>query len=293
LSIVPFLVFLGLVCLYMFVRNERTVEAKRGDVLVDLKLFTIRAFTKGLNIRFLQVALVAGTTFAVPLYLQVTYGLSAFETGLILLGFTAGLLLTSIGASKYGLQYAAKQKIELGFLVSILGLLGMTLYVSFGHSAAGMIPGIFIYGLGLGLVTSQIVNSIMATVSANQTAEAAGITSTLETLGSSVGTAVVGTILVVSLTAFAGNFVQQSTVFSPEAKTQISSQMSKSIDVVSTSVISDTIKENGKYEKEAVRIYDEARQKAFMLTLLFMACTALLSYGLATRLSSSPATVKT
>jgi MFS family permease len=287
LSIVPVIIGLGLVCLFMFVRSEKASELKQRDVLVDLNLFKIKEFVKGLNIRFLQVALVAGTTFAVPLYLQVTYGLSAFETGLILLGFTAGLLLTAIGASKYGLKYLPKRKIKVGFLISIAGLLIMAGYVAFGDSPAGMVPGIFVYGLGLGLVTSQIVNLVMSTVKPNKTAEASGITSTLETLGSSVGTAIIGTILVVSLTAFAGRLVSQSTVFSPAAKTQISSQMSSSIEVVSSDVVSNTIKENGDYEKEAVRIYDKARENAFIVTLSFMAFTALVSYFLANRLANN------
>jgi hypothetical protein len=282
---------IGAICLVMFVRNEQSRDKYKKDTLVDLALFKIREFTKGLNIRFFQVALVAGTTFAVPLYLQVTYGLSAFETGLILIGFTAGILSTSIGASKYGLNYAAKQKVGAGFLVSILGLLILAVYVANGDSAAGMIPGIFVYGLGLGLITSQIVNMIMSTVKSNQTAEASGITSTLDTLGSSVGTAIIGTVLVVSLTFFAGNLVSQSTVFSEEAKTQITSEMSASIDVVSSEVVSETIQENGMYEEEIIRIYDQSRENAFMVTLLFMATISLISFILARRLADVPVAV--
>lgn len=287
LSIVPILLGLGLACLAMFVRNERSAETKHKDVLVDLALLKIKQFVRGLNIRFLQIALVAGTTFVVPLYLQVTYGLTAFATGLILLSFTAGLLITSLGASRYGQKYSPKQKIRTGFLVAIGGLLVLVAYVATGDSAGGIAPGIFIYGLGLGLVTSQIVNTIMATVPANKTAEASGVTSTLETLGSSVGTAVVGTILVVALTGFAGKLVSQSTVFPPESKAHISDQMDTSIEVVSDKVLSDTIQENGAYEQEAVRIYDQARRNAFIVTLLFMAFTALASYLLANKVANA------
>jgi MFS family permease len=286
LSIVPILFGIGAICLVMFVRNEQSRLFSKKDTLVDLALFRTREFTKGLNIRFFQVALVAGTTFAVPLYLQVTYGLSAFETGLILIGFTAGLLTTSIGASRYGTKYAAKQKVTTGFLISIAGLIMLVAYVATGDSAAGMIPGIFVYGLGLGLITSQIVNLIMNTVNSNQTAEASGITSTLDTLGSSVGTAIIGTVLVVSLTFFAGNLVSQSSVFSNEAKAQISSEMAASIDVVSNEVVSETIEDNGDYEEEIIRIYDQARENAFMVTLLFMATISLISFGLATRIKN-------
>lgn len=274
LSVVPFLFGLGVICLVMFARNERTIRASGRDALVDLRLFKRPQFTRGLSVRFLQVALMAGITFAVPLYLQVTYGLSAFETGLILMGFTAGLLLTALGASRRGLQYSAKRKMMAGFVVSILGVLLIAGYVAVGSSPLGMLPGIFIYGLGLGLVTSQVVNMIMTTIPSNKTAEAAGVTSTLETLGSSVGTAIVGTVLVVALTGFAGRGVTDSKVLPPDVKQAASSQLASSIEVVSSDVVAGSIQEDGIYETEVVTIYDQARQSAFIVTLLFMAAVA-------------------
>ncbi len=288
LSIVPLLFAIGAFCLLMFVRQEQGRVKQKESTLVDLALLKIKEFTKGLNIRFFQVALVAGTTFAVPLYLQVTYGLSAFQTGLILIGFTAGLLITAIGASKYGMRFKAKQKVTSGFLVSIVGLVMLMIYVANGDSAAGMIPGIFVYGLGLGLITSQIVNMIMSTITSSQAAEASGITSTLDTLGSSVGTAIIGTVLVVSLTYFTGSLVSKSTVLPSDVKGQITTAMSASIDVVSNEVVSGTIKENGAYEAETIKIYSQARENAFIVTLLFMATISAISFGLARRLSDDP-----
>lgn len=270
LSIVPFLMGIGILFLISFVRWEGRRERSGKDLVVDLKLFKIVDFVKGLDVRFLQVALMAGTTFAVPLYLQVTYGLSAFETGFILLGFTLGLLITALSAAKRGLNILPKRKIEVGFLVAIIGLIIMMLYINFGDSPRGMLPGIFIYGLGLGLVTSQIVNLVMSSVTAKQSAEASGVTSTFDTLGSSVGTALIGTVLVVALTAGVQNMVAKSDVFSPEAKTEIANEMSASLEVLSTDVVSESIQENGAYEAEAVRIYDQARDNAFIITLMFM-----------------------
>jgi MFS family permease len=143
---------------------------------------------------------------------------------------------------------------------------------------------LFVYGLGMGLVVSQIVNLIMSAVTPGQTAEASGIASTLETLGSSVGTAVIGTILVVALTGGVGMMVEQSTVFPCELKQQISQDMATSMEVVSTDVVSESIQENGVYEAEALRIYDTARQNAFIITLMFMAFMAFVAYLLARRL---------
>ena len=51
------------------------------DRLIDLMMFRIKDFVTGLNVRFIQVALIAELPLQ-PLFLQVTYGISAFEPGL-------------------------------------------------------------------------------------------------------------------------------------------------------------------------------------------------------------------
>lgn len=278
LSIVPFFWAAGALCLMMFVGQERRVEAKRKTPLVTLSLFRIIDFTRGLSVRFMHVILIAGATFAVPLFLQVTYGLSAFQTGLILLGLTTGLLITALGGTRVGMQYLPRQKVKWGFLTAIVGIVIMAVYVQNGDSPAGLLPGLLIYGMGLGLIASQIVNLVMSAVSPKQTAEASGLTSTLETLGSSVGTALVGTVLVVALTSGIGRLVSQSNVFSPETKTAITENMSTSVEVVSSDVVANELTDDGAYEAEAIRIYDEARQNAFTITLLFMSFVALIAY---------------
>ena len=284
LSIVPFLWGAAVLCLIQFVHHERHLEEKGRDRLIDLGLFSIKDFVQGLDVRFIQVALLAGILFTVPLFLQVTYGISAFETGFILLALTAGLLLTAMGGAKRGLTILPKKKVMGGFLIAVTGVLIMIGYLFIGNAPMGLMPGLFVYGLGMGLVVSQIVNLIMSAVTPGQTAEASGIASTLETLGSSVGTAVIGTILVVALTGGVGMMVEQSTVFPCELKQQISQDMATSMEVVSTDVVSESIQENGVYEAEALRIYDTARQNAFIITLVFMAFMAFVAYLLARRL---------
>jgi len=280
LSIVPFLWGIGLFCLSRFAKWERASMATKRNVLIDLRLFKIKNFTRGLSVRFLQVALIAGTTFSVPLYLQVTFGLSAFRTGFILLGLTAGLLTTALGGARRGLNYLPKQKVEWGFLTCVFGLLVMMVTMIVIKDPWWLLPGLFIYGAGLGLIASQIVNLVMSAVDPKQTAEASGITSTLETLGSSVGTAIIGTVLVVSLTNGIGRLVSNSAVFSDADKAQITNHLSKSVEVVSTNVVSGQIKQSGENKNEVISIYDQARKNAFIITLLFMAVVAAASYGL-------------
>lgn len=136
----------------------------------------------------------------------------------------------------------------------------------------------------MGLVVSQIVNLVMSAISAKQTAEASGIASTAETLASAVGTAVIGSILVVALTSGIVRMIESSTVFSPEVKTEISNQMAASVEVMSTADLSEIVQENGAYEEEVLRIYDASRDNAFMITLMGMMFFAFIAYLLAKQL---------
>jgi hypothetical protein len=89
---------------------------------------------------------------------------------------------------------------------------------------------------------------------------------------------------VVALTSGAVQMVEQSTVFPCQVKQQISQDMVTSLEVVSTDVVSENIRGNTLYEAEAVRIYDAARQNAFIITLIFMGFAAFVAYLLARRL---------
>lgn len=284
LSIVPILWAVGSLCLMGFISHENKQKAAGKDSLIDLALFNIKDFVSGLNVRFIQVALMAGTTFVVPLYLQVTYGISAFQTGFILMGLTIGLILADLRGMRKRLEMLPKLKVQYGFLGAIVGIVMMMIYMNMGDSPSGLLPGLFVYGLGMGFVVSQIVNLVMSAVPAKQTAEASGATSTIETLASSVGTAVIGSVLVVALTGGIVKMVDTSSVFPPELKTEISTQMAASVEVMSDADLSALLPEGSVYEEEVLRIYDTSRDNAFMITLMAMAFFAFVAYLLAKRL---------
>ena len=60
---------------------------------MHLTLFTIADFVNGLKVRFVQVSAIAGILFTVPLFMQVSFGISAFDTGLALLPLSISLIL--------------------------------------------------------------------------------------------------------------------------------------------------------------------------------------------------------
>lgn len=79
--------------------------------------------------------------------------------------------------------------------------------VSFSTGAAfWLLAGwLFLYGIGVGLATAQLTNVILADVPVAQSGEASGLQSTVRQLGSALGIALLGTLLVSTLSSnFAG-----------------------------------------------------------------------------------------
>ncbi|WP_035844876.1 MFS transporter [Kitasatospora azatica] len=194
-----FAMALGAALLYVFCRHERRREAQGREPLVSLDLFGNRPLRAGLATLFNQNAILLGLFFVIPLYLQVVQGLDAFQTGLRLLPVS----ITMLGASMCGsllLRLASPRTIV---RVGLLVLLGSTLWLItaigpelHGASFAGAMA---LLGLGMGMLASQLGNTVQSSVQGADRSEAGGLQYSAQNLGSSVGTALVGAVLIGAL----------------------------------------------------------------------------------------------
>jgi hypothetical protein len=62
-----------------------------------------------------------------------------------------------------------------------------------------LVPGLALYGLGMGLVQSQINNLTLSSVPVAEAGEASGVTNTFRQIGSSLGAAIIGSVLLTSI----------------------------------------------------------------------------------------------
>ena len=79
------------------------------------------------------------------------------------------------------------------------------------------------FGIGAGLLMSQLGNVIMSSAPPEQTNEAGGLQGTAQNLGASLGTALIGSVLLLGLLNGFNNRIEQNPALSEEVKTQISS----------------------------------------------------------------------
>lgn len=198
-SPVPVTLALGTVLLVAFVLSQAS-RAKRGkSVLMDLSLFRIRRYGYG-NVVVTLVSLGEfGVLFALPLWLQAVPGFSPLQTGALVAVLGVGALLAGGAARHVAALMGATRLVRLGMVLEILGIAGVIVTISVDRSAWWMAIPLFVYGIGVGFDSAQLTNVVLEDVPPQRSGGASSVTSTLRQVGSTMGSALLGTILFVSL----------------------------------------------------------------------------------------------
>ena len=150
-----------------------------------------------MEIRLITNLLLAEALFAVSAFLQSVLRLSAFRIGLILLSATVGLLITSILAPKLAMRFNHKIIMIIGFIIAIGSTFLLKYQFGLNTRFIDLAPGLTVLGLGLGLVLSLGVDISLNSIESKKESTASGLITTSQTLGTSMGTAIIGCILLI------------------------------------------------------------------------------------------------
>jgi MFS family permease len=193
------LLFAGSLVILWFFLWVRAKERKGQEALLPTVLFRDRTANLGLVTQNVQWLLLLGVSFTVASYLQVVRGYDAIETGVIFTAATVGLLLSSLGAERFAKRRAQRTLIMVGFLVAVAGVGVLIAMVNAVTTPWAFAPGLFLIGLGLGLGLTPSVNLVQSSFEEEQQGEISGLSRSVSNLGSCLGTAIAGTILVSGL----------------------------------------------------------------------------------------------
>jgi len=192
---VAFLVF-GVALLLSFYAYIRRQERAGREPLLSTRLFRNRTCNLALVTQNLQWLIMMGTSFVVSVYLQEVHGYSPIRTGLIFTSATAGILISSFAARGLAARYSQRALICAGFLGSVGGLVLMVPFVDTSQRAVAFLLGLFLFGLGVGVMLTPSVNVVQSSFPEEMQGEISGLSRSVSNLGSSFGTAIAGTILV-------------------------------------------------------------------------------------------------
>ncbi|MFI9842163.1 MFS transporter [Nonomuraea sp. NPDC051941] len=194
----------GIIVLAIFLAHERRLTERGDEPVFDPALLRIRAFAVGLSASVLFFGGIGSYFLTLSVYLQNGTGRTAWETGLVILPYALGSIITS----GLGVALAAKAGRTLliaGSLTIAASQLVLWYIVKDGNDP-GYWPlalALFIGGLGLGLAAPILVNVVLAGVPGRNAGAAGGVLSTVNQIGGAVGIAVLGTIFFTSVTGSA------------------------------------------------------------------------------------------
>ena len=198
------LIIAGVAVLALFFRSIRAKERAGKEPLLSTSLFRNRTSNLGLVTQNTQWLMLMGTSFVVSAYLQVVRGYNAIQTGVIFTAATLGLLVSSLAAERLAKRYAQRTLIIAGFVLTIAGVAVLLLLVGSSATPWAFAPGLLLIGLGLGAMLTPSVNVVQSSFPEGQQGEISGLSRSVSNLGSCLGTAVAGTILVAGITATPG-----------------------------------------------------------------------------------------
>ncbi len=149
----------------------------------------------------IQWLVLMGESFVVAAYLQVVRGYNAVETGVIFTAATLGILASSLAAERLAKRRAQRTLIMAGFALTIPGILVLIVMADAFTSPWALAPGLLFMGLGIGAMLTPSVNVVQSAFGEEEQGEISGLSRSVSNLGSSLGTAIAGTILVAGLSS--------------------------------------------------------------------------------------------
>jgi MFS family permease len=199
-SISPVWVFvaIGAGFLLWFFLHVRSAERKGRDVLLAMRMFRSRVANLGLGTQLIQWLVLQGSFFVVSVYLQEVDGYNAIKTGLLLTPATIGILAASAAADRLARRHPQRALIIAGFAATAAGMLLLLALVRAHSGIVTWIPGLLLFGLGVGVMLTSSVNVVQSSFPDADQGDISGLSRSFSNLGASLGTALVGSVLVAS-----------------------------------------------------------------------------------------------
>ena len=199
ISPVPVAFAIAVVSIGAFILIERSRQRAGKLVVVDLRLFSIYSFARGNGAALIVALGEFGLLFVLPLYLQGALGLSALDTGAALIPLAVGTLLAGGLTPVLAPRIGPRGVVQLGLVLEVLGIGTLGLVLGEDTSVWTIIPFLTVYGIGVGFATAQLTGVVLTEVPVEASGQGSGIASTFRQVGSALGIAILGTILLSTL----------------------------------------------------------------------------------------------
>ncbi|MGV9990665.1 MFS transporter [Streptomyces sp. NPDC003374] len=229
-----FVIGAGVAVLALFTHWERRRDARGAEPLVHLALLRRPVLRAGLLSLLSQNVILLGLFFTIPLYLQVVQGFDAFRTGLRLLPVSAAMLVASAVGSRAGRVAGPRRVVRLALVILAGSILWLLATIDPVIDDAQFAAAMALLGVGMGLLASQLGNVVQSGVGEEERSEAGGLQFTAQNLGSALGTALIGSLLIGALAHAFTTQVESDPRLSQEARRQTGVALEAGVSFVPT-----------------------------------------------------------
>jgi MFS family permease len=276
-SAVVWLILGGLFMLWLFFEWESRLERRGAEPLVRPSMLGNVQMAGGLRMFFFQYFVQSGVFFVVPLFLSVSLGLSAIDTGVRLLPLSVTLLIAAVGIPRFRPHANPRRVVRLALLAMLAGTVVLFGAIDEQASAEIVTLPLLLVGLGIGALASQLGAVTVSAVPDELSPEVGGLQNTATNIGASLGTALAGSVLIASLTATLVAGIQENPAVPPEVRQQAAVELSSGVPFLSDADAEAALEQAGVDDQTAAAIVDEnaeARLGALRSALAIIALVA-------------------
>jgi MFS family permease len=189
-------------------------ERRAAEPIVPFALFRNRIIAVGSIIAFLVGAAMFGALSFIPLFVQGTLGGTATEAGALLTPFLLGWVVMSVVGGRLMFRVGYRPTILAGLFVLVISF---AVLATFGRNTprAWLIGDVLAMGIGMGLVMFALLITVQNSVGRSQLGIATSLNQFSRSIGQTVGVAVMGTVMTISLASHVAEIQKESGL--PEA----------------------------------------------------------------------------
>jgi EmrB/QacA subfamily drug resistance transporter len=212
---------------YLFVRAEQ----RAVDPIVPFSLFRNRVVAVGSVTGFMIGASMFGALSFIPLFVQGAMGGTATEAGLLLTPFLLGWVVMAVVGGRLMLNIGYRPTVLAGLTVQVISFAFLSMFNS-STPRWELLADMALMGAGMGLVMFSLLITMQNSVGRSQLGIATSLNQFSRSIGQTVGVAVMGTVMTISLSAHLAD-IQRTSGLRAEEVAKVVHNSSELIDPIS------------------------------------------------------------
>jgi len=193
--------------LLVFLAWQQRLTQRGGMPLMNLHLFASRPFAMGSMVAFIYGTALFGSTYLLPVYMQLALGMSASHVGLVLLPAGAVLAVTIALVGRLADRHPTHRLVTLG-LALLATSFALMVTVTLNSAIGWLMLWATLGRIGLGFILPSLNLGSLRPLSQTLLAQGASAVNFLRMLGGAIGVSLCGIVLEWRLSAHGDTLAQ-------------------------------------------------------------------------------------